>query len=300
MAVSATASQVNNRFLTSGEVGLLGEEIPQRLLSILVESACACLRQIHGMSTEHGTAKVASLYKVGLNVVVHWDSEIVQEEVVRMETTYPEITALHSYTYLWLLDKIFSDKEISNIAVPTLPDLYSIFMRRVVQHMDVTRDVNFINSPFAFQRAVYIDAFRGAYHDLIQKSTRQSRFQMAIPCKRLDNLDSEITCDDAPSEVAARLSTVSQTKKETQDSKEHLKTKTTISNSGQQLTTVNLDKINSEKKEAGRESNEAKKTENAEVGTSAPSKMTDRTRALTIQGPCFFNSTTEKEKEESV
>ena len=295
MAISASLSlNQPKKHYQSGEVGLLGEEIPQRLLSILIESATACLNQIHTMSMQHGMVKAANLYKVGLNVVAHWDNDVILEEIVRIETLYPEVMALHSYSYLWLLDTLFSDKEISNIAVPALPDLYSIFIRRVVQQREVVSDVNYIKTPISFQRLMFVDAFRNSYHDLIQKSARQARFQVSFSPKR-ENTSGvvEVTADDAPSEVAARLSAGSNISK-TKADKIH----------SQRQKVENLTVVNLKEHEQGMNENikkndaeNAERDENAEKETIAASKTTAKTKELIIKGPCFFNQNESKETE---
>ena len=153
----------------SGEVGLLGEEAAQRLLSIFAEAAGACLVQMHVMSLAHGDAKYNTLYNVGLDLVQRWDYEVAQEEAVRMENAYPEVPSLHSFVFLWLLDRLCDDVEIKTLSVPPLSHVYASFMKRVASHADTRRGREFIDGFELCRRTVYVDAFRGAYHDFLHR-----------------------------------------------------------------------------------------------------------------------------------
>ena len=297
---TAISQNLAQKSYSTGEVGLLGEEIPQRLLSIFIESASACLRQIYNMSMQHGSSKAFALYKVGLNVVAHWDNDVVLEETVRIETMYPEVMALHSYSYLWLLDTLFSDKEISNLAVPSLPDFYLIFIRRIVQHGEVSSNIEFLKTPIALQRCVYIDAFRNAYHDLIQKSARQARCQILLPQKKEQSVETEITAEDAPSEVAARLSSISKNTKSKADkihsANEKFKAQ---SKTAPALTVVNLAKQAEMQQNKDKDDNKEDEKKNNDEGDKVDQETqanTAKTRALTIKGPCFFTSSQQKEE----
>ena len=181
----------------------------QRLLSVFSEFASLCLRQIHDMSYSHGQDKFQALYKVGLDLVARWDGDVLHEETVRMETSYPEVPALHSFVYLWLLDQCFLDKDLGTLAVPPLPDAYAIFMRRVAQHADVAKGRVFMDHPEVFRRTVFIDAFRGAYHDLVQRRLRVARAAPPGVLTRFappgPGFDATVAPEDAASEVAARL-----------------------------------------------------------------------------------------------
>lgn len=210
MAATTLGTQAGTqRALACGEVGLLGEEGAQRLLSVFSEFASVCLHQIYEMSYSHGAEKCQALYKVGLDLVARWDGDVLHEETVRMETSYPEVPALHSFVYLWLLDRCFPDRDLLSLAVPPLPDAYAIFMRRVSQHADVAKGRAFIDNPEVFRRTIFIDAFRGAYHDLMQRKLREARAvpgvfaRLAAPPSV--TYDATVAPEDAASEVAARL-----------------------------------------------------------------------------------------------
>ncbi len=197
------------RALACGEVGLLGEEGAQRLLSVFSEFASVCLHQIYEMSYSHGQEKCQALYKVGLDLVARWDGDVLHEETVRMETTYPEVPALHSFVYLWLLDRCFPDADLLSLAVPPLPDAYAIFIRRVAQHVDVAKGRTFIDHPEVYRRTVFIDAFRGAYHDLMQRRLREARCVPGVISRPAGvagtSYDITVAPEDAASEVAARI-----------------------------------------------------------------------------------------------
>ena len=210
MATTTLGTQTGvQRALACGEVGLLGEEGAQRLLSVFSEFASLCLRQIHDMSCAHGQDKFQALYKVGLDLVARWDGDVLHEETVRMETSYPEVSALHSFVYLWLLDQCFPARDLITLAVPPLPEAYAIFMRRVAQHADVAKGRVFMDNPEVFRRTVFIDAFRGAYHDLVQRRVRAARAATPglvvrfVPSDAA--FDAAVAPEDAASEVAARL-----------------------------------------------------------------------------------------------
>ena len=175
-----SASAAQRLCAPTGEVGLLAEEGVQRLLAIFSEFAMSCLRQIHRMSQQHGDVKCAALYRVGLDLVQRWDPEVTQEETTRIEATYPETQALHSYACLWLMDNLCSDEDLSRaLPAPTLSSTFALFMKRMAIHEDVKQGFTFMEAPELHRRAVFVDAFRGAYHDALQQSSVLQKQQAA-------------------------------------------------------------------------------------------------------------------------
>jgi hypothetical protein len=186
----------------SGEAGLLAEEPVQRLLAIFAEHATACIGQIHTMSLQHGEAKYAALFELGLNLVQKWDDDVVCEEATRIEATYPEMPALHSYAFLWLADKLCGDAELAQLAVPPVTVILARFMKRVVTHTDVKRGAAFLQAPELARRLIFVDALRGAYHDALQRSGRALPTPVRLP--RRAGADALVAPDEAASHVAAR------------------------------------------------------------------------------------------------
>jgi hypothetical protein len=189
-------------FPATGEVGLLGEEGAQRLLAIFAEAATACLAQISELSSAHGAGKFLQLWRVGLDLVARWDRDVVHEEAVRMQADFPETHFLHSFAYLWLLDRLVSDRDLEHLAVPPLAEVYSIFMTRVARHGDVVKGLSFLGGPEAHRRCVFVDAFRGSYHDVLQASLR-ARSSLVRPISR--PIDVSVKPHEAASQVG-RLS----------------------------------------------------------------------------------------------
>lgn len=182
----------------SGEVGLLGEEAAQRLLSIFAEAAGSCLAQIHTMSLAHGDAKYNTLYNVGLDILQRWDQEVAQEEIVRMENAYPEVPSLHSFVFLWLLDRVCEDQDIKTLAVPPLSEIYASFMKRVGNHADTRRGREFIDGFELCRRTVYVDSFRGAYHDFLHRRENPRQGPRALPRARREPV---VSPDEAASQI---------------------------------------------------------------------------------------------------
>ena len=71
---SASSRTSEYRAAASGEVGVLGEEAAQRLLSIFAEAATCCLVQLKELALQHGIGKHDALFEVGLNLVLKWGS----------------------------------------------------------------------------------------------------------------------------------------------------------------------------------------------------------------------------------
>ena len=155
-------------------MGILAEEAAQRLLSILCEAATACLDQLSLLSQQHGSEKYDTLFGVGLDIVNKWDVDIAEEAVTRMEISYPEIGSLHTYICLWMLDKFCTNDMLEAVHIPRLAEVYAIFMKRVTSHRDVKHHPKqFLSSAELFRRSVYVEAFRGAYHDVVHRNIKQ-------------------------------------------------------------------------------------------------------------------------------
>jgi len=197
---TSSAETLEGRAGASGEVGLLGEEAAQRLLSIFVEAAMSCLGQIRSMSMQHGDGKFNALFQVGLDLVQRWEADVVQEEVIRVVTIYPEVPALHSYAFLWLLDRLCGDCDIKTLEVPPLSDVYAGFMKRVAAHRDVRQGRSFLAGPELHRRTVFVEAFRGCYHDVLQR--RKSQRGASRPhISPLGRAELSISPDEAASQV---------------------------------------------------------------------------------------------------
>ena len=166
---------IDARHASTGDVGLLAEEEAQRLLAILSETVMTSLRQIHLMSIKHGAVKYNSLFDIGLGVIKRWDDDVVQEETLRLETLYPEASALHSYVFLWLLERLTTDVSLLDFSVPPISDVFSRFVKRVVAHSHVAQGNAFMSCPEPYRRAVFVEAFRNAYHDIVRQSQRSSQ-----------------------------------------------------------------------------------------------------------------------------
>ena len=154
-------------------MGVLGEEAAQRLLSIFAEAATCCLVQLKELALQHGIGKHDALFEVGLNLVLKWDVDIATEETSRMELAYPEISSLHAYVFLWLLDILCSNKNLHTPAIPVIGEIYAAFMKRVADHRDVRKGVRFLETHELVRRSVYVDAFRWVYHDVVQTAIRR-------------------------------------------------------------------------------------------------------------------------------
>lgn len=184
--LSSCTRQSHQNACHAGDVGLLAEEGVQRLLSVFSEFAMACLQQIHSMCLQHDPSKYERLQLVGLDLVQRWDSNVTQEETARIETAYPEITTLHSFACLWLLDHLCSDRDLARACLPSLADTYALFMKRVVCHIDVKRGKEFLLSSELHRRAVFVAAFRGAYHDAMaqcKNTPRRADLALQFPAR---------------------------------------------------------------------------------------------------------------------
>lgn len=143
---------------------------------------------------------------MGLDLVLKWDAEVVHEETVRLETAYPEVPTLHSYTYLWLLDRLCSDRDLGSLSVPPVTEAYAGFMKRLVAHSDVRAGRSFAEGPELFRRTVYVECFRGAYHDLLQRrglwSTRTASVPIKLACPA-PCTEPPVGPDEAASQIGA-------------------------------------------------------------------------------------------------
>lgn len=201
---SASVRSSEHRAAASGEVGLLGEEAAQRLLSIFGEAATCCLAQVRELALKHGVSKHDALFEVGLNLVLKWDLDIANEETSRMEIAYPEIASLHTYVFLWLLDRLCSNEDLRTPAIPVIGEIYAAFMKRIAGHRDVRKGQSFLESSELVRRSLYVDAFRCVYHDAVQKAIRR-RGHYAEPLPHLNRRPREahVVPEEAASQVGS-------------------------------------------------------------------------------------------------
>jgi hypothetical protein len=151
----------------SGDVGVLLDESPQRLLSVLSEAALACLRALKEMTAQHAPAKFDKLYGAGIKCIGTWNSEVIREEVSKLTSKYPECSDLYKFTYLSLLSHVRPD--LDQFFVPAFDDFYHCFMRRVSDADDVCKGERFFDLPYAHKRVVFVECFRNALHDMARK-----------------------------------------------------------------------------------------------------------------------------------
>jgi hypothetical protein len=305
-----------SRAAASGEVGLLAEEAAQRLLSVFSDAGFACLRQIHGLCATHPENKRAGLLQVGLDLVLKWDVEVVHEETVRLETSYPEVPTLHSYTYLWLLDRLCSDRDLASLSVPPVAEAYAGFMKRLVAHRDVRAGRSFAEGPELFRRTVYVDCFRGAYHDLLQRRGLWSTRTASVPAKLACPAPcAELTVgpEEAASQVGAALATSRRVVVPRYDAEEDdaAATSQVSSRSGSALKSAMLSANNGpaigEAKRPQPKATpptvfalpgdgvaDARSARLSEVAPPSESKSLE-TKAITVTGPCFFGNEAQQE-----
>ena len=161
-ALAAPASLV-----ATGEVGLLADENAQRLCSIFGEAGFSCLTELRELSGSHGADRFDKLYRVGLGTVQSWGPDLLREETRRLETRYPELPSLYAYVYLSLLE--VTHAQIEDLQVPPLEEVYHAFMRRLAASPDVDKGLFFFEVPHAHRRATFVDALRGALHDVMRR-----------------------------------------------------------------------------------------------------------------------------------
>lgn len=162
-----TSSAASHAAVT-GEVGLLADEHAQRLLSIFAEFALSCVTQLYDISKTHGSTSLERFFHVGLGTIQSWNSEVLREEVVRMESRYPEIQTLHDYVYLSFVAD--TNVDVSSIPVPCLTKTYHAFMRKIAEHPDIRRPEMFLSLPQALRRSAYVECFRASFHECLRDS----------------------------------------------------------------------------------------------------------------------------------
>ena len=91
-----------------------------------------------------------------------------------MMTRYPEVRTLHSFAYLRTADLLEEDVALSE---PELHDVFHRFLQRVAEHADVRRGRAFVEQAYGLQRAVYVEAFRNAYHDALRHAQAAARLR---------------------------------------------------------------------------------------------------------------------------
>jgi hypothetical protein len=155
-----------------GEVGILADENAQRLCSIFSEAATNCLVTLKELSQKHGTSRFNNLYAAGLLVVPSWTSDVVREEVTRIEAQYPEARTIFLYVYILLVGEVGDDVTAAHADPPTMEEVYHAFLRRVCVSPDVMLGMPFFHEPLAHRRVVFLDCFRNALHDILRRRTR--------------------------------------------------------------------------------------------------------------------------------
>lgn len=158
----------------SGDVGLLSDENAQRLCSIFSESAWNCLLTLREMSQRHGPARFKDLYLAGLSCVRNWNADVVKEEVVRMQAQYPESDTIFQYVYVLLIKEVGDDTHSATTGTmfPSVEEAYHVFLCRLCASPDVCSNGEaFFLQPLLERRAVYIECFRNAMHDILRRRT---------------------------------------------------------------------------------------------------------------------------------
>ena len=153
--------------VATGEVGLLADENAQRLCSIFGEAGYRCLVDLRDLSAAHGPERFDRLFRVGLDTVASWGTELLREETLRLETQYPELPALFAFVYLTLVE--LSHAAVEELEVPPVEEVYHAFMRRVASAPDVGRGRGFFELSHACRRATFVEALRNALHDVLQR-----------------------------------------------------------------------------------------------------------------------------------
>jgi len=160
----------------SGDVGVLADENAQRLVSIFMEAGMSCLQNLRDV-VENGLRSKAKdlssfsrLYSSGLASILNWSSEMLQGEVADMEAQYPETRKLHQFVFVSILSEAaYSNVAVGNFTIPSVPETYHAFLRRIVSSHDVRKGVAFMDSPLFQKRVVFLDCFRNAYHDMARR-----------------------------------------------------------------------------------------------------------------------------------
>ena len=160
---SVTKKIANN---SVGEIGVLKHEEVQRLLSIVQEMAMLALQSLCELTSKHPKEKFDRLYAIGLASIKTWNSEIIQEEVNKMESLYPESSDLFVFTYLSLYTILQPDA--ANCKIPRFEDFFARFMKRVCESIDVQKGKHFLDQPLLQRRVVFIECFRNALHDILR------------------------------------------------------------------------------------------------------------------------------------
>jgi hypothetical protein len=161
--------------VVSGDVGLLADENAQRLVSIFMEAGMSCLQNLRDVVEKELVSKgkdpsfFQRLYAPGLASISQWSIDMLQGEVVDIEARYPETTSLHQFVYLSLLSEAAYSQKIPNVVVPSLPETYHAFLKRLVTAWDVQRGQCFFQMPQSQRRVVFLEAFRNAYHDMARR-----------------------------------------------------------------------------------------------------------------------------------
>lgn len=168
----SSVSKSNPPVVYSGDVGVLLDESPQRLLSILIESAMGSLDALNTLACHHAPAKFSRLYAAGIKSIGTWNSEVIREEVSKLTSKYPECADLFKYSYLRLLS--FLRPDLTQFHVPTFDEFYHSYMRRVSEADDVGRGKVFFELPFAHKRVVFVECFRNSLHDTARRHSLRS------------------------------------------------------------------------------------------------------------------------------
>ena len=170
------ASSVAPSLAVSGDVGVLAEENAQRLVSIFAEDVTLMLLKMTDMirkdlQTKGGQfANFDRLYRKLLSSVGEWSSDMLQKEVCDMEAMYPEMKKLHQFVYVNVMSEAAYATCTRNLVVPSIVEVYHVFLKRLTASPDVQRGAHFLELPLSHRRVVFLDAFRNAYHDLARRS----------------------------------------------------------------------------------------------------------------------------------
>lgn len=166
----------------------MADENAQRLCTIFSETAWDCLLTLRDMISGHDSARFDDLYEAGLSCVRGWNSEVVREEVLKFQSTYPETSTLFKYVYVLLLKEVGDDFDLATQRMPNLEECYHLFLCRVCSSSDVKRGASFFSQPLLQRKALYIECFRNAMHDVLRRRTLGRAASSLLEVEQVKNL----------------------------------------------------------------------------------------------------------------
>jgi hypothetical protein len=163
-------------------VGIFADERVLQFLNLLETMVESCLSDLHRVAAQKAHLKgdfvpsemlrnscYGLAFRTGLEVMQHWNSNILQEDVDSLKTKFPGIEGLFKYTATRYLEELFAREkpQVLNITLPPMRE----FLHRVyveVSRNPITKNLRYFSTFGTEKKNLLMDSVRNALFHLLE------------------------------------------------------------------------------------------------------------------------------------